>query len=159
MFVPCSDLAAAKWIAASDGHWWNLVTLGPPGFPAYARLRFIPDPAHEGQPESAAARQADAPSDNDQLRIAAGTLLQRTAASDEGYVLIWDGWGGDSFPRGVAGRDTPPYASPCVHLARAPGLVHQLGCRSPLGGHRSCARADRSAADRAASRRRAGRTE
>nr|WP_237686511.1 RCC1 domain-containing protein [Arthrobacter jiangjiafuii] len=52
MFVPCSDLAPAKWIATSDEHWWNLVTLGPPGLPAHARLRFIPDPAYEGQSEN-----------------------------------------------------------------------------------------------------------
>lgn len=76
MFVPCSDLAPATWIAASDEHWWNLVTLGPPGFPAYARLRFIPDPVHEDQSENDAERRADAPSDNDQLRIAVATLLQ-----------------------------------------------------------------------------------
>lgn len=101
MFVPCSDLAAAKWIAASDGHWWNLVTLGPEGFPAYARLRFIPDPAHEGQSENEAARQANAPSDNHQLRIAVGTLLQHTDGPDEGYLLTWDGWGRDSFPERV----------------------------------------------------------
>ncbi|MCC3283593.1 hypothetical protein [Arthrobacter caoxuetaonis] len=101
MFDPCSDLAAAKWIAASDEHWGKLVTLGPPGFPAYARLRFIPDPVHEGQSENDAVRQADAPSDNDQLRIAVGTLLRHTDAPDEGYLLMWDGWGRDSFPEPV----------------------------------------------------------
>lgn len=98
MLFPYSDRAAAKWITTSDEHWWNLVTLGPPGFPAYARLRFIPDPAYEGQSENDAARQDDALSDNDQLRIAVGTLLQHTGSPTEGYLLIWDGWGGDSFP-------------------------------------------------------------
>lgn len=101
MFVPCSDLAAAKWIAASDEWWWNLVTLGPPAFQAYARLRFIPDPAHEGQSENDAARRADAPSDNDLLRTAVGTLLQHTGSPAEGYLLIWDGWGRESFPERV----------------------------------------------------------
>lgn len=98
VIVPCSGRAAAKWITTSDEHWWNLVTLGPPGFPAYARLRFIPDPAYEGQSENDAARQDHALSDNDQLRIAVGTLLQHTGSPAEGYLLIWDGWGGDWFP-------------------------------------------------------------
>lgn len=75
MFLPCSDLAAAAWIATSDEHWWDLVTLGPPGFPAYARLRYIPDPAYEGQSESEGGQQngphlADAFSESEQLRIA-----------------------------------------------------------------------------------------
>lgn len=98
MFVPCSDLAAAKWIASSDEHWWNLVTLGPPGFPAYARLRFMPDPAYEGQSENDASHQDDALSDNDQLRITVWTLLLHAGSPTEGYLLIWDGWGSDSFP-------------------------------------------------------------
>ena len=101
MFVPCSDPAAAKWIATSDERWWNLVTLGPPGFPAYARLRFIPDPAYEGQSENDAVRQDDVLSDADQLRIAVGTLLLHTGTPTEGYLLVWDGWGGDSFPERV----------------------------------------------------------
>ncbi|TDU30539.1 hypothetical protein EDF61_101500 [Arthrobacter sp. JUb115] len=50
MLFPCSDQEAAKWITTGVEHWCNLVTLGPPGFPAYARLRFIPDPTYEGQP-------------------------------------------------------------------------------------------------------------
>ena len=98
MLFPCSDQEAAKWITTGVEHWWNLVTLGPPGFPAYARLRFIPDPTYEGQPENDATRWNDTLSDNDQLRITVGTLLPPTSSSTEGYLLIWDGWGGDSFP-------------------------------------------------------------
>lgn len=101
MFVPCSDPAPATWIATSNEHWWNMVTLGPPGFPAYARMRFIPDPAYEGQSENDAVRQNDALSDTDQLRIAVGTLLQHTGSPTEGYLLLWDGWGDDSFPESV----------------------------------------------------------
>ena len=98
MFVPCTDLAAAKWIAASGEHWWNLVTLGPPGFPAYARLRFIPDPDCEGQSENDTVRRDDTLPDDDQLRIAVGMLLQHAGSSADGYLLVWDGWGEDAFP-------------------------------------------------------------
>lgn len=79
MFVPCSELAAAKWITTSDEHWWSLVTPCPPGIPAYARLRFIPDPAHEGQSENDAVHQDDALSDNHQLRIAVGRYCSTPA--------------------------------------------------------------------------------
>lgn len=107
MFVPSSDMTAAEWISTADKHWWDLVTLGPPGFPTYARLRFIPDPAYEGQSEHEGARQSgvlsnsEAPSDSDQLRIAVGALSQQAGSPTEGYLLIWDGWGEDLFPKSV----------------------------------------------------------
>jgi hypothetical protein len=47
----CSDLSPADWIVASDVPWPRLVTIGPAGFSAYARVRFIPDPSHDGQRE------------------------------------------------------------------------------------------------------------
>jgi hypothetical protein len=31
MLSPCSDLAAAQWVAAGNAHWCDLVTLGPMG--------------------------------------------------------------------------------------------------------------------------------
>lgn len=106
MFVPCSDLAAAQWIATSDEHWWDLVTLGPPGFPAYARLRYIPDPVHEGQSEHEGAQQngafpAKSLPESEQLRIAVSALLQHTSTPTEGYVLIWDGYGDSVLPTTV----------------------------------------------------------
>lgn len=106
MFLPCSDLAAAAWIATSDEHWLDLVTLGPPGFPAYARLRYIPDPAYEGQSEHEGARQNgplpdDTLSKSEQLRVAVEALLQHTSSPTEGYLLMWDGWGDDVFPDSI----------------------------------------------------------
>lgn len=106
ILFPYSDRAAAQWIAAIDEHWWDLVTLGPTGFPAYARLRFIPDPAYEGQPEHEGSYQNsalpnDAPSESEQLRIATEMLLQHASSPIEGYLLMWDGWGEDQFPISV----------------------------------------------------------
>jgi len=100
-FVPCSQLAPAEWIATSYDHWWQVVTLGPPGFGAYARLRFIPDPAYDGQSENEVAGQSDLPSDTDQHRLAVSTLLRHTNPNAEGYLLLWDGWGEDAFPEPV----------------------------------------------------------
>ena len=47
----CSDPSAAAWITSSKRPWHQLVTFGPSGFDAYARLRFLPDPRYDGQPE------------------------------------------------------------------------------------------------------------
>ena len=48
----CWDLSAADWITRSDLRWAQLVGFGPAGFDAYARLRFLPDPARPGQSEN-----------------------------------------------------------------------------------------------------------
>jgi hypothetical protein len=106
MFVPCGDVAAAQWIATSDEPWWDLVTLGPSGFPGYARLRHIPDPAYEGQTEHEGAQHngdlpADSLSETEQLRIAVNELLQHTSTPTEGYLLMWDGYGDNMFPTTV----------------------------------------------------------
>jgi hypothetical protein len=37
---------------ASDQPWQQLVGFRPLRYPAYARLRFLPDPAYEGQSEN-----------------------------------------------------------------------------------------------------------
>ncbi|MUK00664.1 hypothetical protein GM708_01180 [Vibrio cholerae] len=126
MFSPCSDLAAAQWIVASDERWWDLVTLGPTSFPAYARLRFIPDPTYSGQSEHEGARQSgalpdDALSESEQPRIAVEVLLQRANSPNEGYLLMWDGSGEDQFP-------TPVLRTPRVVL---PGRGYYL-CKVSL---------------------------
>lgn len=41
--TPCSDVSAADWVMAGDRPWHELVGFGPQGFPAYARLLFLPD--------------------------------------------------------------------------------------------------------------------
>ncbi|THJ64983.1 hypothetical protein E8P82_13435 [Arthrobacter echini] len=106
IFSPCIDLTPAEWIATNPEYWWNLVTLGPTGFPAYGRLRFIPDPAYEGQSEHEGAQQNgplpdDALSESEQLHLAVQTLLQHSGSPSEGYLLMWDGWGEDQFPDSV----------------------------------------------------------
>jgi len=57
----------------ADAPWQQLVEFGhratgPPGFPAYARLRFLPDPAHGGQSENDVEPDEDSPSDTVRLR-------------------------------------------------------------------------------------------
>ncbi|WP_083971897.1 hypothetical protein [Actinoplanes awajinensis] len=42
--TPCTDLSAARWLMDDPQPWgFQLLTVGPAGFPAYARLRFPPE--------------------------------------------------------------------------------------------------------------------
>jgi hypothetical protein len=95
----CPDLSPADWIVASDIPWARLVTIGPAGFAAYARVRFIPDPIREDQRESEADLHAS-PDEVDQWRALFGLLATVTADPDNCYFGLWDGWG---FPAS-AGR-------------------------------------------------------
>jgi hypothetical protein len=88
----CSDLAAAGWIVASDVSWERLVTFGPAGFPAYARVRFIPDPSYPGQAETQANLGAS-PGEVEQWRALLQLLATETSDPSDCYFGLWDGWG------------------------------------------------------------------
>lgn len=96
--TPCTDLSAADWLTSSRLSWWQLVTLGPAGFAAYARLRFIPDPAYAGQAENAAEVDDEHPSDLAQLVAVLEVLATHTTTPDDWHVAYWDGWGSQAFP-------------------------------------------------------------
>lgn len=102
----CSDLSPADWIPASDLPWPRLVTFGPAGFAAYARIRFIPDPAREGQQESEADLDAT-PDEVDQWRCLLQVLADDTVDPDDCYFGLWEGWG---FPESA--RRWPTFAVP-----------------------------------------------
>lgn len=91
--TPCADLSPAEWLAGSDQPWQQLIEFGPSGLPAYARLRFIPDPAYPGQSENDVSRGAHVLPDIEQLRIALETLARHTRTPDDCYFCLWDGWG------------------------------------------------------------------
>lgn len=99
--TPCTDLSAADWLTTSHLPWAQLVTLGPAGFAAYARLRFIPDPVYDGQSETDAKVDEDHPSDLAQLRTVLALLAAHTTTPDDWYVAYWDGWGSEAFPPAV----------------------------------------------------------
>jgi hypothetical protein len=90
--TPCADLSAADWIVGSGIPWEQLVGFGPPGFPAYARLRFFPDPAFEGQSQNDVDRDRDAPFDIARLRASMETLTRHTDTPDACYFCVWEGW-------------------------------------------------------------------
>ena len=102
----CSGLSPADWIVASDLPWPRLVTIGPSGFAAYARVRFIPDPIREDQRENEVDPDAS-PDEVDQWRALLGLLATGAAGPDNCYFCLWDGWG---FPESA--RRWPTFGVP-----------------------------------------------
>jgi hypothetical protein len=88
----CSDLSPADWIVSSELPWQRLVTFGPSGFPAYARLRFLPDPAFDGQSENDVEADPDQ-GDNQQLLVLFEVLAADTRTPEDCYFCLWDGYG------------------------------------------------------------------
>ncbi|WP_407342189.1 hypothetical protein [Pengzhenrongella phosphoraccumulans] len=95
--VPCTDLSAAGWIADNDQPWDKLVSFGPSGFSAYARLRFIPDPEHEGQSENDVDHDVERSPEAHVLCMAVDGLAGWTSTPDDCYFLLWDGWYSDLY--------------------------------------------------------------
>lgn len=91
--TPSLDARAARWIAVSERPWKQLAGFGPSGFPAYARLRFIPDPTHASQSENEAAPLPGAVPETEQLQALLSMLLHHTTTPEELFFCFWDGWG------------------------------------------------------------------
>jgi hypothetical protein len=120
----CDDLSAADWIVHADIPWEQLVNFGPPGFPAYARLRFIPDPTHPGQEETDAIIAEDPPSDIEQARRAIEHLCRFTATAEDCYFCVWEGYP-IRFPPSVLGG--PMVAIPHRRYFLLHGSLADLG--------------------------------
>lgn len=77
-----SDISAGAWIATADADWAALVTLGPPGFAAYARVAFPTSPeSPDWRPETEVfADLVDA-------------LTPHTRSPSAAWFGLWDGWG------------------------------------------------------------------
>ncbi|WNB87111.1 hypothetical protein [Cellulomonas sp. ATA003] len=109
----CTDLSPAAWITGSDLPWDRLVGFGPAA-PAYARLRFIPDPAYPGQSENDVdAGPGGAEAEAAVLRGALDTLARHTGTPDDVYVGLWDGWSSDLEGGGPSGP-APAFARPVL---------------------------------------------
>lgn len=89
----CSDITAADWLVRSGAPAERLITFGPSGFAAYARLRFIPDPPGPGQEDQADVDVPDDhPSDIAQTRRALSLLAAFTSTPQECYFCLWEGY-------------------------------------------------------------------
>lgn len=122
--TPCSDLSPADWIVSSELPWQRLVTFGPAGFAAHARLRFLPDPAFDGQNENDAETDQ---TDNEQLHILFDMLATHTRTPHDCYFCLWDGYGdiygGDAVAVFGASDDGTPQPAPTVAPAFPPHVL------------------------------------
>ncbi|GIF14901.1 hypothetical protein [Actinoplanes teichomyceticus] len=121
--TPCTDLSAARWLVDDDQPWARLVTTGPAGFPAYARLRFLPDPAYPGQHEADVVTDDDAPAEAEQLRTALTALAGHTTTPGDCYFCVWEGWGRwltEVFPAEVLAGPKVEVPGRAFHLFRGP---------------------------------------
>ncbi len=88
----CTDVSPAEWITGSSMPWYDLAVFGPAGFDAYARLRFIPDPAFDGQRSNDVQFDYNDLSDGDMVAQACAVLASETGTLDECYFALWEGW-------------------------------------------------------------------
>jgi hypothetical protein len=88
----CKDMSAADWISHAHVPWEQLANFGPSDFPAYARLRFIPDPTKPGQAEGDVDVVEDHPSEMQQTLRALDHLRRFTATPEDCYFCVWEGY-------------------------------------------------------------------
>lgn len=91
------DLSPATWLLDSDTDPERLITFGPAVFEAYARLRFIPDPAGPGLAEADAQVADDHPDELTQARVVLSALARATSTPDAAFFCVWEGYTGSSL--------------------------------------------------------------
>ncbi|WP_229789306.1 hypothetical protein [Pilimelia terevasa] len=79
----------------------QLITFGPAGFEAYARLRFIPDPIRPGQQEADVEVGDDHLLDIEQTRRALHLLARFTSSAQDCYFCVWEGYSDIPLPTHV----------------------------------------------------------
>lgn len=101
LLTPATDPAAAGWITGSTTPFTQLITFGPAGFDAYARLRFIPDPLEPGQDEAQVDLPADHLHDLVQTQLALHRLADFTESASVCFFLVWEGYSDVDLPSQV----------------------------------------------------------
>ncbi|MCD9155335.1 hypothetical protein [Aeromicrobium duanguangcaii] len=75
------DVSAADWFVRADADWQTLAGQGPPGFEAYATVRF-----DDGESEHYR-------SDDELMAIVVALAAQHTRTPEDVFFGLWDGWG------------------------------------------------------------------
>jgi hypothetical protein len=114
----------------------QLITFGPAGFEAFARLRFIPDPSEPGRDEADAELPGDHPSDFEQTRRALRLLASFTATPRECYICLWEGY--SDLPLPPDGRRGPGVELPHRRYALLRGSLDDIDTwETEMGGRPS----------------------
>ena len=121
------DVAEADWIARAAAPWEQLVHFGPPVFPAYARLRYIPDPTRPGQDEGDNDLAEDHPLDQQQARRALECLGPFTATPEDCYFCVWEGFSSEYVPPFGMDLVTVTEAEPHRRYLLLRGALSDLG--------------------------------
>ncbi len=122
---PADELSAAAWLHATEAGPTQLITFGPNSFPAYARLRYLPDPVRPGMRESDVRLPPRRPAEIDLARTALEALAGYSSSTRDCFVCVWEG--------GATLRDHAPAAGNLVDLGhRRYGLL--TGTLSDLAG-------------------------
>lgn len=129
----CTDVSPARWLIESPTPWGRLVTLGPDGFEAYARLRFIPDPTGPGQSENDVESTADHPSEISLTRRALHLLSAFTTTPLETNFCLWEGYGDMELPPAV--RNGPLVVLPHRRYALLSGRLEDIDEWGASFGH------------------------
>lgn len=88
---PCDDLSAAAWLSATDADPTRLITFGPPAFPAYARLRYLPDPLRPNMRESDAQLSSRQATEVEMARTVLRALADYSSSTGDCFVCVWEG--------------------------------------------------------------------
>lgn len=112
--IAAVDATAAEWLLQPTVDWWDLVRYGPPGFDAYVRIPFEPEPSPE--------------KGFDTIEAALLILAECTTTPRSGYAAIWEGWvssaAAPSAPRlRIPQRTMLLFTGPVDALRSAPELA------------------------------------
>jgi len=88
---PTDELSAAAWLSATDVGPTRLSTFGPASFPAYARLRYLPDPVRPDMRESDVRLPSRRTTEIDMARAALEALADYSSSTRDCYVGVWEG--------------------------------------------------------------------
>ncbi|WP_205650230.1 hypothetical protein [Actinoplanes solisilvae] len=119
-----ADNTATDWLLRSRTPDMRLITFGPAGFEAYARLRFIRDPLRPGEQEADVHLPEDHPSEIDQSRRALHLLAAFTSTPLDCYFCLWEGYSDTPLP--AEARDGPLVELPHRRFALFRGPLRDI---------------------------------
>lgn len=86
----CTDISSSDWLVGQDIPWYQLSAIGPAGFPAYARLRFLPDTPIDGRETidgGFAESWYEDNTESEQFSVVLEVLSRYTSTPDDCYFL------------------------------------------------------------------------
>lgn len=98
---PLMDVSPAFWIVDADADWWTKALYGPPGFAAYARVKFDLSDDDDSYVEDVVVMQ-----------WVLDHLASHTATPEDGFVGVWHGWGMWDAGHHPASARAPRFAIP-----------------------------------------------